>query len=233
MSPGLEKTLRVCYILLMRVRDLHKVIIFFIVLLSLLFVLFLFYCNLYITFAARHALYDSSVLIPGNKVGLLLGTSKYLKKGVKNPYFRFRLDAAWELYLSRKIFHIIASGDNSEMSYNEPLLMQKGLIRRGVPADNIFLDYAGFRTLDSIVRSSKIFGQNKITIISQKFHNERAIYIARHYGIDAVGYNARDISGINSAKTLFREIFARLKAFIDLHVTDTQPKYLGEQIRIR
>ena len=121
--------------------------------------------------------------IPENKVGLLLGTSKYLQNGNINLYYQYRLEATVSLYQNGKIDYILISGDNGQKSYNEPETFKDDLIKSGIPADKIYLDYAGFRTLDSIVRAKEIFGQNKITIISQKFHNERAIYISENKDI--------------------------------------------------
>ena len=135
------------------------------------------------------------------------------------------------MYKSGKISYILVSGDNSTEYYNEPEQFKKELIKHGIPEDKIFLDYAGFRTLDSVVRAKKVFGQSKITIISQKFHNERAIYIAEKHGIDAIGFNARDVSKNYGFKTKVREYFARSKAIIDV-VFNVDPKFLGDKIEI-
>ena len=116
--------------------------------------------------------------IPKNKVGLLLGTSKYLRSGELNQYFENRIQATVDLYNAKKIEFIVISGDNRKMSYNEPQDMKRELLLRGIPEERIFLDYAGFRTYDSVIRMNKIFGQSNFTIISQDFHNRRAIFIA-------------------------------------------------------
>ena len=110
--------------------------------------------------------------------------------------------------------------------------MQLALMEKGIPECAITLDYAGFRTLDSVVRAKEIFGQNNITIISQKFHNERAIYLAENHGIKAVGYNAKNVIGRYGIKTKIREYFARTKVFIDI-IFGITPKFLGEKIEIR
>lgn len=177
-------------------------------------------------------LYDNVESIPSNKVGLLLGTAKYLGNGYVNLYYQNRLSAAFELYQKNKIEYILISGDNSRKDYNEPQNFKEDLVKMGVPESRIFLDYAGFRTLDSVVRSKKIFGQNKITVISQKFHNERALYISKYNKIDAIGYNAKDVPYKYGFKVKIREKLARLKMIIDLHVISKEPKYLGEEIRI-
>jgi SanA protein len=110
--------------------------------------------------------------------------------------------------------------------------MAAGLKERGVPTEKIFLDYAGFRTLDSIVRGREIFGQNSITVISQRFHNERAVYIGRTYGISVIGFNAVDTKYTSNQLVRLREVFARIKAFIDVKIIKGQPKFLGEEIII-
>lgn len=168
--------------------------------------------------------------VPTKKVGLLLGTNKNYSNGKPNKYFYNRIDAAVELYNAGKIKYIIASGDNSLENYNEPEQMKVELMARGIPQEKIILDFAGFRTLDSVVRSFEIFGQDDIIVIAQEFHNQRAIYIAENFGISAFGYDAKD--GIDGfSKTQFREYFARLKVFLDI-LRRTEPKYLGEKITI-
>jgi SanA protein len=170
--------------------------------------------------------------IPKNEVGLLLGTSKTLSSGVENLYYKYRIEAAVELYKNEKINYIIVSGDNSTKEYNEPINMQKDLIKKGVNSEDIFLDYAGFRTLDSVVRSKEIFRQEKITIISQRFHNERAVFIAMSRDIQAIGFNARDVSLKYGFKTRVREYFARVKMILDI-ILNKQPRFLGEEIIIQ
>ncbi|MCD4792839.1 MAG: YdcF family protein [Bacteroidales bacterium] len=176
--------------------------------------------------------YDDIDDIPGNKVGLVLGTSKFIGKNWLNYYYQYRIEAAVDLYKSGKIKFVLVSGDNSQHSYNEPKTIKNDLIKRGIPAKKIYLDYAGFRTFDSVIRSKKIFGQEKITIISQRFHNERAVFIAKHNGIEAVGYNAKPVTGKNGIKTRIRERFARVKAILDIYILRTKPKFLGNEIEI-
>ena len=188
-------------------------------------------CNTVIIRNADDKLYTSTENIPYNEVGLLLGTSPYLKNGNPNNYFNYRIDAATELYKSGKIKYILISGDNRKNDYNEPEEMKSRLIEAGVPPEAIYLDYAGFRTLDSVVRANKIFGQKKFTVISQKFHNERALYIAGKNYLDCIGYNAKDVTAYAGLKTRARELLARVKVFADI-ITDKQPHFLGEEIEI-
>lgn len=106
------------------------------------------------------------------------------------------------------------------------------LVAAGIPATHIFLDYAGFRTLDSILRSKAIFGADNITIISQPFHNERALFIANHKNVNAIAYNAADVSTMYGAKTAIREKMARVKVLVDF-LTNKQPKFYGDKISLR
>lgn len=173
--------------------------------------------------------FDTVEAIPHCKVGLLLGTAPITPEGEHNYYFDYRIEAAARLFQAGKIDYILVSGDNHDRDYDEPTCMRDSLVAHGVPADRIVLDYAGFRTLDSIVRAKKIFGQDSLTIISQKFHNERAIYLAKSSGISTLGYNARDVSRWSKyIKIHGREYLARVKMFLDL-LTDKQPRFLGKK----
>lgn len=186
--------------------------------------------NRIIARCADGKLYSNVIDIPYNKVGLLLGTSKFV--GTKNnPFYDFRVAAAIKLIRSEKIKYLIISGDNSRSDYNEPGSMRTDLINAGIDSSIIYLDYAGFRTFDSIKRLKEIFGQDSVTIISQQFHNERAIYIASRMGISAIGFNANDVSSSAGFKTNIREKFARVKVFLDFWF-GTKPRYLGKKVTI-
>ena len=179
----------------------------------------------------NNLVYQDVTKIPYNKVGLLLGTSKLLSSGIPNQYFEKRINATVELYQAHKIDKIVISGDNSKKDYNEPLDMKTELVANGIPDSVIYLDYAGFRTFDSVIRMYKIFGQSKFTIISQDFHNRRAVYIANHKQMQTIGYDAADVDTYNGFKTKLREKFARVKVFIDLFFK-IEPKFLGDKITI-
>jgi SanA protein len=153
---------------------------------ALVIFLSMYVCNSIIVNTSKGKLYTDVQLIPYNKVGLLLGTSKYAFGNRINPFYWNRLEAAGNLLQHRKIKYLVISGDNSRKDYNEPESMREDLIRMGLDSTVIYLDYAGFRTFDSVVRLKEIFGQDSVTIISQQFHNERAIYIASKEGINAV-----------------------------------------------
>ncbi|QAA80255.1 vancomycin high temperature exclusion protein [Aequorivita sp. H23M31] len=208
-----------------------KRLIYAVVFLFSVVLLLIIFSNYTIGKTAENKTFSNTGSIKKNRVGLLLGTAKYYKDGGINLYFKYRIDAAVELYNSDKIDYILVSGDNGSLYYNEPMVFKKELVKRGIPAEVIFLDYAGFRTLDSVVRSKEIFGQKEITIISQEFQNERAIYIAEKKGIKAIGFNARDMEGTDGLKVKLREYFARTKAYLDI-VFDVQPKFYGEKIYI-
>ncbi len=200
--------------------------------LAILIAASIFIANYKIEKSTDNSVYKNVNEIPYNRVGLLPGTSKYLKSGRPNQYFFNRIKAAIELYNAKKIDYIVVSGDNSNKDYNEPIDMKEELIKGGIPEDKIYLDYAGFRTYDSVVRINKIFGQANFTVISQEFHNRRAIYIANHTGLHAIGFNAEDVNAYNGFKTNLREKFSRVKVFIDLW-TGKEPKFLGEKIEIK
>jgi SanA protein len=165
------------------------------------------------------------------ELALVLGTSKSVNGIHENPFFYYRMRAAAELYHSGKVKHILVSGDNSNKAYNEPLDMKKRLMKLGVPEHAITMDFAGRRTLDSVVRCKEIFQKKSVIIISQEFHNYRALFIARFYGMDAIGFSAKYPNQVSS-KTLLREYFARPKAILDLYILKTSPQIMGEKIKI-
>lgn len=189
-------------------------------------------CNVIITSTTEDKTYSDINAIPTNRVGLILGTSSRTSNGSSNPYYTHRIDATVTLYKAHKIKFILVSGDNGTIYYNEPDTIKKDLIKAGIPEHVIFLDYAGFRTLDSMVRAKFIFGLDNVTVISQKFHNERAIYIAKQKGLNAIGFNAQDLSTSQGMKVQLREYFARVKVFIDV-LLNTQPKFYGDPIQIK
>jgi len=201
-------------------------------LLIVVLLLIILLCNYVVSNAAEGKTFFNSDEISKNRVGLVLGTSKKLIGGLPNPYYTFRIQATIKLYKARKIEFVLVSGDNGTRYYNEPNTIKKDLIAKGIPADRIFLDYAGFRTLDSMVRAKEVFGLDSVTVISQKFHNQRAIYLAEKKGLTAIGFNAKDISGKQGLKVQLREYLARVKVFIDL-LFNTQPKFFGEHVEIK
>ena len=148
-----------------------------------------------------------------------MGTSPTTINGWTNIYYTYRIDAAVKLYKAKKISRILISGDGKEKSYDEPKYMRRDLIKRGIPAHKITLDKKGLRTYDSVINAKETFGLSNFTVISQKFQNERTIYLAGHNDIDAIGFNAKDApnqKGKSAVKVRIREVFAKVKVFMDL-----------------
>ena len=210
---------------------LRKKILLAVILLLALAISAIYFCDAAICSSAKGKLYSDVQSIPYNRAGVLLGTSKYLGGGCPNPYYDNRIEAAAELLKAGKIKYIIVSGDNSRKEYNEPVQMKEDLIKAGADSSRIYLDYAGFRTFDSMVRAKEIFGLDSVTVISQQFHNERAVYIGEHEGIYTIGFNAKDVSSRIGFKVEVREKFARVKVFLD-YLFGKEPKFLGEKIII-
>lgn len=201
-------------------------------LLLLLFGILIIFSNYWIIKSTKKQLYTDVNLIPKNDVAILLGASKTLKNGHENLFFKYRIEAAAELYKAGKIKYIIVSGDNHKKQYDEATDMWNALIALGIPDSCITLDYAGFRTLDSMVRCLKVFGRKDATVISQEFHNQRAVFIGNYYDMNVVAFNAKDVPNQFSLKTRVREYFAKFKAVLDLYVLHKQPHFLGEKVEI-
>lgn len=189
-------------------------------------------CNQIVVSSTKENVFDNIDSIEPAEVGLLLGTTPQTRiGGRKNMFFKYRIDATEELYNAGKIKYILISGDeNSLDGINEPECMKDSLVARGIPENVIFMDGKGFRTLDSVVRMNKVFGVRTFTIISQRFHNERALYLAEHLGLDVEdlqAYNAKEPKSAISMMTYVREYFARVKMFMDIW-TDKQPSSLED-----
>lgn len=212
-------------------QKLVKQILIWLSICSIIIIAFILICSNYINSKSHEYITDNIYTIKPAKVGLVLGTSQFLSAKKHNQFFTFRMDAAVNLYNAGKIKYILVSGDNHLAGYNEPELMRKELIKRGIPKDKIYMDFAGFRTFDSVIRCHEVFGQSTFIIISQKFHNQRAVFIGKYLHLDVIGFNAQDVELNASFKTLVREYFARVKVFIDI-LSGVQPKFLGSKITI-
>ena len=171
--------------------------------------------------------YESLRQVPRRPIALVLGCSSHLPDGRRNLYFLSRIKAAAELYHGGRVDMLLVSGDNGRLGYDEPTDMRNALVKAGVPSFAIVRDYAGFRTSDSVLRAQKIFGVNKVTIVSQPFHAARALYIARRQGMDAVAYHAQKIGGLAQTRTLAREHLSRAIMLFEVHVWGVRPRYLG------
>jgi SanA protein len=177
--------------------------------------------------AARDRLFRSIETVPANDVGLVLGTAKTTKRGTTNLHFKQRIEAAAALYRAGKVRHLLVSGDNHIAGYDEPTDMRDALIAASVPESAITRDYAGFRTLDSVVRAKTVFGLERFTIVTEEFHCPRALWIARQHGLDAVAFAARDLSARWSLRVKVREQLARAWCAVDLYVLHRNPKFPG------
>ena len=165
--------------------------------------------------------------LPEVDVALVLGCSERVADGRRNRFFSARIAAAAELYRAGKARYLLLSGDNSRADYDEPTAMRSALVAAGVPASRIVLDYAGFRTLDSVLRAKDVFGVSKLIIVSQRFHNERAVYLARAHGMQAFGYDAAAVGGIEGLRMQAREIISRMAAVLDVEVLHSRPRFPG------
>jgi len=181
--------------------------------------------------AARGRTWSDPAAVPARRVGLVLGCAR-LRGGYHNPFFDSRIGAAARLFRAGKVEYLIVSGDNHIRGYDEPQDMKDGLVQAGVPPDRVVCDYAGFRTLDSIVRVREIFGQTAITVVSQEFHNQRAIFIGRYRGVDAIAFNAPEVDAYDSFKIKCRELVARADVLLDLFVFRREPRFLGKRVRL-
>lgn len=186
-------------------------------------------CNVWVITAAKPYVYNSPTAIPANDVGLVLGTSPLNRSGGRNAHYQGRMESALLLYRRGALRHLLLSGANPSARYNEPKAMYQTLATAGVPKTDMTLDFAGFRTLDSVVRARAVFGLDEVTIVSQRYHVYRAVFLARRVGLDAVAYAAPTMPRRRSRRTEIREVFARVKAVIDLYIIRKQPKFLGEQ----
>lgn len=195
----------------------------------ILFTSVLLFANFWVEKESEGFTYDNISLIPENGTGLVLGTSKRVRGGGENLYFKYRMQAAVELFQSGKINFIIVSGDNSVMEYNETRDMKNELVKMGIPEDRIVEDFAGFSTLDSVIRAKEVFGQDSLTIISQEFHNQRAIFIGKNHDIYSLGFNAKNVPKRYGTVTVTREYFARVKALIDVYVLGSMPKFYKDK----
>ncbi len=200
--------------------------------LVVLFIGGIYAADAYIEYQSRRRVFDSVDALPYRRVGIVLGTSPYASTGRKNGYYTTRIEAAADLYHRGKVSLLIASGANPSRYYNEPRSMKTDLVNLGVPANRITLDFAGLRTLDSVIRAHKVFGQDAFTVVSQRFHLLRAVYIGRRHGLNVVGYAAEDPTTFMRLNARLREYGARAKALLDIWIFDTQPKFLGEKVAI-
>lgn len=188
--------------------------------------------NLWVEGASSRFCHSRLEEVPELPVALVLGCSPEIA-GRPNLFYVYRMDAAVRLYQAGRVRALIVSGDNGAKNYDEPTAMKEDLVRRGVPAEAVYCDYAGFRTLDSVVRAERIFGQKRFVVVSQRFHNERAVFLARRHGLQAEAFDARDVTGNPGLMTHLREYLARVQAVLDVTLLRTKPRFEGPPVKIR
>jgi SanA protein len=177
-------------------------------------------------------IFDEIEKLPGRDVAVVLGTAPRVRDRWSNPFFESRMDSAAALWKAGKARAFIVSGDNSRRDYDEPTAMRDALIKRGVPEGAITLDYAGFRTLDTMARARAVFGQQSIIVVTDDFHLARSVFLAEAHGIEAVGFRGKPVPAEWSRKARFREVFSRVKAWLDVYVLGTKPKFRGPPVHV-
>jgi SanA protein len=188
-------------------------------------------CNWWLIQAHDRHIYLELAKVPPRDVALVLGTSPGSLKN-RNAFFEARMSTAERLWKEGKVRHFLVSGDNGSREYDEPTAMQNALVARGVPATAITCDYAGFRTLDSMVRARRVFGLGKVTIVTDDWHLPRALFLADAAGMDAVGVCLVQVPWNASARTRVREWFSSVNAIADVYLFGTEPKFLGDPVAI-
>jgi SanA protein len=186
-------------------------------------------CDAWVKRSASSRCHSKMESVPATPVALVLGCSPKVA-GLSNLFFVHRINAAVALYRVGKVKAFIVSGDNGSHAYDEPTAMKEAMVAQGVPEAAIYCDYAGFRTLDSVVRAQSIFGQSRFIVVSQHFHNARAIFLARRHGLDAIGFDAADVSRSIAPSTYLREYLARVQAVLDVTLLGTKPKFNGPPV---
>lgn len=199
--------------------------------LALMPVFLVIYANVAPVWVSRGKIFSDVDAVPPMDVGLVFGTTDRIGDD-ENLYFRYRMEAAESLWKAGKVKTFLVSGDNREKNYNEPEKMRQALIARGIPKDRIQCDYAGLRTLDSVVRAKKVFGVHKVLFITQRFQAERGMYIAQANNMEAYGFEAEDVLSEAGRKTKIREVGARVKMWLDVHFLKTEPRHLGERVEL-
>lgn len=195
---------------------------------GLLLLLFVLGCNRWVINSTDAYVYTDWALLPDNEVGVVLGTSPFIATGKASAEFQGRIAAAAELYRLGKVRHLIVSGANPDSTYNEPRAMRRELLKAGVPEKDITMDFAGFRTFDSIVRAQAVFGLQRLTVITQRYHAYRAVFLSKKLNVSAVAFIApASADGAYGVRNPPREVLARCKAVLDVFLLSTEPKFLG------
>ena len=191
-------------------------------------------CDWLVSASSQGFVHEELAAVKPAPVALLLGTNRKYA-GRPNPFYSARIKAATELFASGKVAGIIVSGDNRRADYNEPAMMRADLVQAGVPGEFITMDLAGVRTLDSVVRARSVFQQKRVIVVSQRFHAQRAVFLARHFGLEAEAYSAAEPGWNWWIRVRTREVFARVIACLDVWFLNRQPHFLGpvETVNLR
>ena len=205
-------------------------IVRYLILLGFLGLLLTTYLAYHINKETEAYIYDRVEELPSTYTALVLGAS-VRRNGELSTMLRDRVESALLLYNKGKIKRFLVSGDNRTTNYNEPVAMKKYLLERGVPEEDIFMDFAGFDTYDSVYRASYIFEVDSAIVVSQRFHLPRAVYIARSMGLNFYGYNGDRREYELESRNRFREVAANVKAWIELLI-DKEPHFKGDKIPI-
>lgn len=179
-------------------------------------------CNLWIVLSTRSLVHDDATAVEAREIGVVLGTSKKTGPDTPNRHFENRMAAAAALFRAGKVSRLLVSGYRDSDYYDETRDMIAKLKELGIPEEFLLSDDRGARTLDSMVRVKTVFGFDRIIIISDDFHVNRALFIASRCGIDAIALRSESIDYDNSRKVRLREYFARVKAVLDLYVRHPQ-----------
>jgi SanA protein len=182
--------------------------------------------------STRKFIYRDIEALPPKTAVLVLGSR--ILRGSPSPVLRDRIDAGILILESGKGGKLLLSGDHGQANYDEVNVMRRYVLNNSlVHEEDIFMDHAGFNTYDSMYRARDVFKVKDLVIVTQEFHINRAVYIARALGIDAVGLavNEDRFGARNLRLWRSREYLARVKAFFNVRL-GTKPRYLGEKIPI-
>ena len=167
---------------------------------------------------------------PKRRAAVVMGCAQKLGDGRGNLYFATRIRTAAKLWRAGRVEALVVSGDNHVEGYDEPSDMKRALVAAGVPEDRIVCDYAGFRTLDSVVRAKTIFGLDSFLVVSQDFHVRRAVFLGRCHGLDVHGVAAPHPVGLDiRARNALREALARTAAVLDV-IIGRRPRFGGPPV---
>ena len=188
--------------------------------------------NVWVELRASGRITAEAAAVPEAPVALVMGTSRLAPSGRINRHWQGRMDAAAALYKAGKVKHVIVSGDNRTADYNEPRDMRDALVERGVPTAAVTMDFAGLRTLDSVIRAGEIFGVKRCVIVTDDFHLPRALWLADRHGLETTGFCGPPLPWELSGKSRVREWLARVKAAGEEWILNRGAKHYGERVKL-